>query len=84
MAHISVSASLVTAGLISSTVWNWMSVVLENTPVTNMQIVSTRLVATTASANKDMRAMAITASVSKLSLSFFSYFERTVVIIASS
>lgn len=81
---MSVSASLVTAGLISSTVWNWMSVVLEITPVTNMQIVSTRLVATTASANKDMRAMDITASVSKLSLSLFSYFERTVVIIASS
>jgi len=41
-----------------------MSVVLENMPVTNMQIVSTRLAATTASVNKAMRAMDITASVS--------------------
>jgi hypothetical protein len=71
---ISANASLVFADLISSTVWNWMSVVLGNTPVTNMQIVSTHLVATTASVNKAMRVMDIIASVSELSSLSSAYF----------
>lgn len=69
MAPISVSASPVIADLISSTVWNWMSAVLENMPVTNMQIVSTHLAVTTASVNKDMRVMDMIASVSELFIS---------------
>lgn len=69
MAPISVSASLVIVDLISSTVWNWMSAVLENMPATNMQIVSTHSAATTASVNKAMRVTDMIASVSELFVS---------------
>jgi hypothetical protein len=84
MAPISVNASLVIADLISSTVWNWMSAVLENTHVTNMQIVSTRLAVTTASVNKAMRVMDIIASVSGLLSAYFADFIRTVKLIVST
>lgn len=76
MAPISVSASPVIADLISSTVWNWMSAVLENTPVTNMQIVSTHLAVTIASVNKAMRVMDMIASVSKLFISLLCWYHK--------
>jgi hypothetical protein len=71
MAPTSVSVSPVIEDLISSTVWKWMNAVLENMRVTNMQIVSTHLAATTASVNKAMREMDIIASVSERSLAYF-------------
>jgi hypothetical protein len=61
-----------------------MSAVLENTPVTNMQIVSTHLAVTTASVNKAMRVMDIIASVSEILSAYFADFIRRVKLIAST
>lgn len=82
MAPTSVSVFPVIEDLISSTVWKWMSAVLENMPVTNMQIVSTHLAATTASVNKAMRETDIIASVSKYSSPYFAHFMSRVNLIA--
>lgn len=84
MAPTYASASLVTAGLISSIVWKWMNVVLENMLAINMQIVSTHLAATTANVKKAMRAMVITAIVCELSATNFPCVIRIASLKASS